>query len=36
MLISAVQQRDSVIYILSHILFHDGLSQAIDYSPRVL
>ena len=34
MLISDVQQRDSqiCIYILSHILFHYGLSQDIEYS----
>ena len=34
MLITAVQQSDSVIhiYILFHILFHDGLSQGIEYS----
>ena len=34
MLISAVQQSDSVIhiYILFHILFHYGLSQDIEYS----
>ena len=36
MLVSAVQQSDSVIhiyiYILFHILFHYGLSQDIEYS----
>ena len=34
MLISAVQQSDSVIhtYILFHILFHYGFSQAIEYN----
>ena len=32
-LISSVQQSDSVIYILFHILFHSGLSQDVEYSP---
>ena len=32
MLISAVQESDSVIYIIFHILFHYGLSQDIEYS----
>ena len=32
MLISAIQQSDSVIDILFHILFHFGLSQDIEYS----
>ena len=31
MLISAVQQSDSVICILFHTLFHYGLSQDIEY-----
>ena len=37
-LISAIQNSDSVVYIymythaLFHVLFHDGLSQDIDYS----
>ena len=31
-LISIVQQNDSVIYIYTHILFHCSLSQAVEYS----
>ena len=32
-LISTVQQSDSIIHILLHIFFHYGLSQDIKYSP---
>ena len=32
MLVSGVQQSDSVMYILFKILFHDGLLQDIEYS----